>query len=113
MMMFKIRHGIWYWLCSKKIFFAISFIEAYVLSLSSWCATCSRPVSSGIRPSAPARLWRLQRSCPEFICQSNRRNFKNLLHIVGTHLYNVKQKLGVANQAELTLIAVRHGLIEL
>ena len=32
---------------------------------------------------------------------------------VGTHLYNVKQKLGVANQAELTLIAVRHGLIEL
>jgi two-component system invasion response regulator UvrY len=32
---------------------------------------------------------------------------------VGTHLYNVKQKLGVSNQAELTLIAVRHGLIEL
>lgn len=32
---------------------------------------------------------------------------------VGTHLYNVKQKLGVGNQAELTLIAVRHGLIEL
>ena len=32
---------------------------------------------------------------------------------VGTHLYNVKQKLGIANQAELTLIAVRHGLIEL
>ena len=31
---------------------------------------------------------------------------------VGTHLYNVKQKLGVANQAELALIAVRHGLIE-
>jgi len=31
---------------------------------------------------------------------------------VGTHLYNVKQKLGVANQAELTLIAVQHGLIE-
>ena len=31
----------------------------------------------------------------------------------GTHLYNVKQKLGAANQAELTLIAVRHGLIEL
>lgn len=30
---------------------------------------------------------------------------------VGTHLYNIKQKLGVANQAELTLIAVRHGLI--
>ncbi len=31
---------------------------------------------------------------------------------VGTHLYNVKQKLGVQNQAELTLIAVQHGLIE-
>lgn len=31
---------------------------------------------------------------------------------VGTHLYNVKQKLRAANQAELTLIAVRHGLIE-
>jgi two-component system invasion response regulator UvrY len=31
---------------------------------------------------------------------------------VGTHLYNVKQKLGAANQAELALIAVRHGLIE-
>jgi two-component system invasion response regulator UvrY len=32
---------------------------------------------------------------------------------VGTHLYNIKQKLGAANQAELTLIAVRHKLIEL
>jgi two-component system invasion response regulator UvrY len=31
---------------------------------------------------------------------------------IGTHLYNVKQKLGVANQSELTLIALRHGLIE-
>ena len=31
---------------------------------------------------------------------------------VGTHLYNVKQKLGVANQSELTLLAIRHGLIE-
>jgi two-component system invasion response regulator UvrY len=31
---------------------------------------------------------------------------------VGTHLYNIKQKLGVSNQAELTLIAIRHGLIE-
>jgi two-component system invasion response regulator UvrY len=31
---------------------------------------------------------------------------------VGTHLYNIKQKLNVANQSELTLIAVRHGLIE-
>ncbi|HEV7136236.1 MAG TPA: response regulator transcription factor [Steroidobacteraceae bacterium] len=31
---------------------------------------------------------------------------------VGTHLYNVKQKLGASNQSELTLIAIRHGLIE-
>ena len=31
---------------------------------------------------------------------------------VGTHLYNIKQKLAVANQSELTLIAIRHGLIE-
>jgi two-component system, NarL family, invasion response regulator UvrY len=31
---------------------------------------------------------------------------------IGTHLYNIKQKLGVANQSELTLIAIRHGLIK-
>lgn len=31
---------------------------------------------------------------------------------VGTHLYNIKQKLGAGNQAELTLIALRNGLIE-
>ena len=31
---------------------------------------------------------------------------------VGTHLYNIKQKLGVSNQSELTLLAIRHGLIE-
>jgi two-component system invasion response regulator UvrY len=31
---------------------------------------------------------------------------------VGTHLYNVKQKLGVVNQSELTLIAIRDGLIQ-
>ena len=31
---------------------------------------------------------------------------------VGTHLYNIKQKLDVSNQSELTLIAIRHGLIE-
>ncbi len=31
---------------------------------------------------------------------------------VGTHLYNIKQKLGISNQAEMTLLAVRHGLIE-
>ena len=31
---------------------------------------------------------------------------------IGTHLYNIKQKLGASNQAELALIAVRNGLIE-
>jgi two-component system invasion response regulator UvrY len=31
---------------------------------------------------------------------------------VGTHLYNIKQKLGATNQAELTLLAVRCGLID-
>jgi two-component system invasion response regulator UvrY len=31
---------------------------------------------------------------------------------VGTHLYNIKQKLGATNQAELTLIALRARLIE-
>jgi two-component system invasion response regulator UvrY len=31
---------------------------------------------------------------------------------VGTHLYNIKQKLGAANQSELTLLAIRHGLIQ-
>lgn len=30
---------------------------------------------------------------------------------VGTHLYNIKQKLRVTNQSELTLIAIREGLI--
>jgi len=30
---------------------------------------------------------------------------------IGTHLYNIKQKLKVGNQAEIALIAVRHGLI--
>jgi two-component system invasion response regulator UvrY len=31
---------------------------------------------------------------------------------VGTHLYNIKQKLSVVNQSELTLLAIRHGLIQ-
>jgi two-component system invasion response regulator UvrY len=31
---------------------------------------------------------------------------------VGTHLYNIKQKLRVTNQSELTLIAIRENLIE-
>jgi two-component system, NarL family, invasion response regulator UvrY len=31
---------------------------------------------------------------------------------VGTHVYNIKQKLAVSNHAEMTLIAVRRGLID-
>ena len=31
---------------------------------------------------------------------------------IGTHLYNLKQKLNISNQAEITLLAVRHGVIE-
>jgi two-component system invasion response regulator UvrY len=30
---------------------------------------------------------------------------------VGTHLYNIKQKLKVSNQTELALIAIQNGLI--
>ena len=32
---------------------------------------------------------------------------------VGTHLYHVKQKLGASNQSELTLVALRWGLIQI
>jgi len=31
---------------------------------------------------------------------------------VGTHLYKIKQKLQLANQSEMTLLAMRHGLID-
>jgi two-component system, NarL family, invasion response regulator UvrY len=31
---------------------------------------------------------------------------------VGTHLYNIKQKLNVKNQSELTLLAIRDGLLQ-
>jgi two-component system invasion response regulator UvrY len=31
---------------------------------------------------------------------------------IGTHLYNIKQKLGASNQAELAIIAMRTGLLE-
>jgi two-component system invasion response regulator UvrY len=31
---------------------------------------------------------------------------------IGTHLYNIKQKLGASNSAELALVAMRHGLLE-
>jgi two-component system invasion response regulator UvrY len=34
------------------------------------------------------------------------------LSTVGSHLYRVKQKLGASNQAELTLVALRWGLIQ-
>ena len=30
---------------------------------------------------------------------------------VGTHLYNIKQKLNVSNQAELAILAIQSGLI--
>ena len=32
---------------------------------------------------------------------------------VGTHLYNIKQKLGASNSAELAIIAMRSGLLEI
>jgi two-component system invasion response regulator UvrY len=39
-----------------------------------------------------------------------------LLHLsprtVGTHLYNIKQKLNLSNQAEIALVAMRNGLLE-
>lgn len=31
---------------------------------------------------------------------------------VGTHLYNIKQKLGASNSAELAIIAIRSGLLD-
>ncbi len=31
---------------------------------------------------------------------------------VGTHLYNIKQKLGASNSAELAIIAIRAGLVD-
>ncbi|HJV72112.1 response regulator transcription factor [Ideonella sp.] len=39
-------------------------------------------------------------------------NLKLSPSTVGTHLYHVKQKLGTANQSELTLVALNWGLIE-
>ena len=39
-------------------------------------------------------------------------NLKLAPSTVGTHLYHVKQKLGAGNQSELTLVALRWGLIE-
>src|SRR5258706_11222650 len=31
---------------------------------------------------------------------------------IGTHLYNIKQKLGASNSVQLAIIAIRAGLIE-
>ena len=39
-------------------------------------------------------------------------NLKLSPSTVGTHLYHVKQKLGASNQSELTLVALRWGLIQ-
>jgi two-component system, NarL family, invasion response regulator UvrY len=39
-------------------------------------------------------------------------NLKLSPSTVGTHLYHVKQKLNAGNQSELTLVALRWGLIE-
>ena len=39
-------------------------------------------------------------------------NLKVSPSTVGTHLYHVKQKLHAGNQSELTLVALRWGLIE-
>jgi two-component system, NarL family, invasion response regulator UvrY len=39
-------------------------------------------------------------------------NLKVSPSTVGTHLYHVKQKLGAINQSELTLVALRWGLIQ-
>jgi len=39
-------------------------------------------------------------------------NLKLSPSTVGTHLFHVKQKLGASNQSELTLVALRWGLIE-
>jgi two-component system invasion response regulator UvrY len=39
-------------------------------------------------------------------------NLKLSPSTVGTHLYHVKQKLNASNQSELTLVALRWGLIQ-
>ncbi|HEY4067931.1 MAG TPA: response regulator transcription factor [Burkholderiaceae bacterium] len=39
-------------------------------------------------------------------------NLKLSTSTVGTHLFHVKRKLGAGNQSELTLVALRWGLIE-
>jgi two-component system invasion response regulator UvrY len=39
-------------------------------------------------------------------------DLKRSASTVGTPLYNIKHKLAVVNQSELTLLAIRHGLID-
>ena len=39
-------------------------------------------------------------------------NLKLAPSTVGTHLYHVKQKLDASNQSELTLVALRWGLLQ-
>jgi two-component system invasion response regulator UvrY len=39
-------------------------------------------------------------------------NLKVSPSTIGTHLYHLKQKLGASNQSELTLVALRWGLIQ-
>lgn len=39
-------------------------------------------------------------------------NLKLSPSTVGTHLYHIKQKLGASNQSEITLVALRWGLIQ-
>ncbi len=65
---------------------------------SSGCRSASSRCSFGSRRSAT-----VQRIADDLKLSAS---------TVGTHLYNIKQKLGVVNQSELTLIAIRHGLIQ-
>ena len=43
---------------------------------------------------------------------ANLRDPKLSASTVGTHLYKIKQKLQLANQSEMSLLAMRHGLID-
>ena len=96
-----------------------------VFTIAPGAATSSRPWRKSLRtrnstaitnrPSISCRsgnskssyVWRAAPRCSEL-----RTDLKLSASTIGTHLYNIKQKLGVVNQSELTLIAIRHGLIE-
>jgi len=43
---------------------------------------------------------------------ANLRDPKLSASTAGTHLYKIKQKLQLANQSEMSLLAMRHGLID-